>query len=278
MVIGTNEAGVAETIQESRLLKKVAGTLFGFLIAVLVTNSIQLGAGYVFPGEKAQWTFGLWGNHHVLRFIASTAGSAVGAFVAGCIAKVNGSFWGTMSIIPTGLFWAFVSVIGLSRMTAGQLIMTFELTIASVGFGLLFGTFGAKVRYSVPDLFEGRRNTVLGIKWYHWFWLFPMLNVNGAAITYSFYQTLWLLFGSRLSAALFHYLGGLAGILIFLSLTYVVFGTCKVFALLCTGYRKNLRNHQIALRVLGWMIGVWAISGMLQALTSVIFSKFYNRA
>jgi hypothetical protein len=158
---------VAEATKESRLFKQILGALFGFLISFLITNSIQFGAGYIFPKEKDLWMLGFWGDHHILRFVASAVGSALGAFVAGAIAKTSGAFWGTMSVLPSAAFWVFVFVVGFSRIGAGLLVMALTLTITSIGLGFLFGAYGAKIRLMSPEIFETRPNTVMGVKWYH---------------------------------------------------------------------------------------------------------------
>lgn len=101
-----------------------------------------------------------------------------------------------------------------------------------------------------------------------------VIGWTGALATYSIYQGLWLLFGLTLSSSLFNVALGLVGILIFLSIFYLFTGLYKTLFLLISGYREGISRGRIALRILGWTIGIWLIVGVLQWVANLIFVKY----
>ena len=108
-------------IKEKRFSKQIGGALFGALISLGITSSIQTGSEYIFGTESEQWGIGFWGNHHILRVIASLVGTSIGSFSAGCIAKIRGGLWGMMSALPASLFWLVIGAIALSQFFNGPL-------------------------------------------------------------------------------------------------------------------------------------------------------------
>ena len=274
------EYGTPLPFGESRKLKQFGGILFGIILGLGVTDSILRGATYVFPNEEELWSLAFWGDHYFLRITASCLGTLFGSFAAGCIAKFRGRLCGVLSALPTSIFWPSMVIVyfacqpDVARMSFGQWIVIALLTALSPTIGFYGGGLGASVRNSNPQLFESRRNTVLGVKWFHWLWLMTVIGWTGALATYSIYQGLWLLFGLRLSSSLFNVALGLVGILIFLSIFYLFTGLYKTFFLLISGYREGISRGRIALRILGWTIGIWLIVGVLQWVANLIFVKY----
>lgn len=265
--------------KESRVFKQIGGVLFGILIGFVITDGIQRGALFVFPQEKGDWAPGFWGSHHILRVIASIIGTFFGGYVAGCIGKFRGGLCGFLSALPTLIFWLFIGGFALKEfesfeLTLGHWAVIIILIVASPIIGLHSGKLGALIRLENPEVFESRKNIILGIKWYHWVWLIFVIGWIGVFVTYSAFQGIWMLFGFRLSTSLHNILPGLVGILIFLSLFFLFMGTYKTFYLLSSGHRQGISSGRIAFRILGWTVGIWTIVGALQFLADVIFSKF----
>ena len=264
---------------KSRKWKQLGGILFSiFFISFLITDGVQRGATFVFPKESEGWLLGFWGNHHILRIIASILGTIFGSFVAGCIGKFRGGLCGLLCALPATVFWLFVGGYALRllpdvEMSLGNWLVIIILIIASPIIGFHSGKFGAEIRLENPEIFESRKHTILGIKWYQWLWLIFFIGWIGVLATYSIFQGLWLLSGFGLLASLHNILAGLVGILIFLSIFYLFMGMYKTFYLLSSGHRKGVSSGRIAFRILGWTFGVWCIVGFLQYLADIILSK-----
>ena len=194
-----------EEVYQSRLLKQIGGAIFGAIVSLGITSSIQNATELIFASEAEEWGIGFWGDHNILRVVASVIGSSVGGFAAGCIAKIRGGLWGLLSALPTSLFWVTVGVLVLYRVlekkisfeiTFGTWAVIIILIIASLVVGFYTGIMGQSVRLENPEIFESKPHIILGIKWYHWFWLFTINHWIVMMGTYSIFQGIFLFFGS----------------------------------------------------------------------------------
>jgi len=264
------------SMRNSRLRTQVGAVIFGVLLGALITGSIQHGAGVVFPKEKQDWILGFWGSHYILRTIASLVGTVFGAFASGCIGKRKGSICGLASTLPTSLFWIFVGFFGYSHslMTTWQWIVVVAIVLLSPILGFYMGGIGETVHISNPHIFEARKNTILAIKWYHWFWLVIVIEWIGAFATYGFYQGLWLSFGIKRTAFWHTIVGGFVSLLIYIGLYFLFMGAYKTFYLLSLGHQEGLSNRTIAVRILCWTLGIWIIVGAVQFLANLLMFKF----
>lgn len=264
--------------QESRIFIQIGGALFGALIGILISGSIQNGAGFVFYNESEGWKISFWGNHHFLRIIASLIGTALGGLAAGCIAKVNGQIWGLVSALPTALFWIFVGGYGYAYMTNVVMttwywIIVVVLTVVSPVIGYHWGTIGEEIRRDNAETFDSRKYTILGVKWFNWIWLFFIIWWIGAFGTYSIYQGIWLIFGVKKSFLWKNIVGKIVGLLIYAGLYYLFKGAYNTLYLLSLGHREGLTKRQISTKILGWTLGIWLIVGLIQYLANVIMFK-----
>jgi len=270
---------ISEKTNEGRFSKQVGGALFGAFISLGITGSIQTGAEFVFVSEAEEWGIAFWGDHHILRVIASLIGSSVGGFSAGCIAKIRGGIWGLVSSLPTSLYWMAVGALALSQVFAEN--ETFEITFdnwtvivilvtASLIIGFYTGSLGESVRLENPEIFESRPNIILGIKWYNWFWLFTIIHWIVMLGTFSIFQGLFLFFGTNRLAFLSGVNPTFAIFLVGLALSLLGLSVVKIFGLLLCGYRKGVTKGQMTLRVLGWIIIIILIVGGFQVLTGYL--------
>jgi hypothetical protein len=268
-------------IKEKRFLKQIGGVLFGVVISLGITSSIQTGAGFIFGTESEQWGIGFWGNHHILRVIASLLGTSIGSFSAGCIAKIRGKFWGMMSAIPTSLFWLVVGVFALSQffnennsleITIVNWAVIVILVVANLVIGYYAGAFGEGVRLKNSDIFEYRTNLILGIKWYHWFWLFTLIHWIVMLGTFSVFQGIFLFFGTNRQIAFYGVNPVLAIFLVGLALSLLGLSAIKIFGLLLFSYKESFTKRQILLRVLGWISVIIMIVGGFQSLTGYLMA------
>ena len=154
------------------------------------------------------------------------------------------------------------------EITFGNWAVIVILIITSIIVGYYTGSLGQKVRMEYPEIFESSRpNTVLGIKWYHWFWLFTIIHWIVLLGTFSVYQGLFLFFGTTRYAFLNEVTPALAILLVGCALCLLGLSTFKIFSLLLFSDRKGLTKGQVSLRILGWIAVVIVIVGSFQALT-----------
>lgn len=267
---------IKEKIGEKRFSKQIGGALFGALISLGITGSIQTGSEHIFVTEAEEWGIGFWGDHHILRVIASLIGTSIGGFSAGCIAKVRGGIWGLVSALPASLFWVAIGVFALSQffaenkafeITFGNWAVIVILVAASLVIGFYTGSLGENVRLENSEIFECRPNIILGIKWYHWLWLFTIIHWIVMLGTFSVFQGLFLFFETNRLTFLYGMNPVLAIFLVGLSLSLLGLSTIKIFGLLLFGYRRGLTKGQMSLRVLGWIAVIVIIVSGFQVLT-----------
>ena len=214
-----------------------------------------------------------------MRVIASLLGSSVGGFSAGCIAKIRGGIWGLVSALPTSFFWMAIGALALSQVFAeniafeisfGNWAVIVILVSVSLIIGFYTGSLGQNVRVENPEIFECRPKLILGIKWYHWLWLFTINHWIVMLGTYSIFQGLFLFFGTNRSEFLYGVNPALAVFLVGLALCLLALSAVKIFGLLLYGYRRGLTKGLMSLRILGWIMVIILIVGGFQFLTGYL--------
>ena len=262
--------------ERSQLYKKIGGAAFGVLFSIVVENSAQSGAVFIFRDEQESWGLAFWGSHHITRIVTQLVGVWVGAFVAGCIAKDHGGRWGLISALPRIAFWILgVLAYGLWRgygfsWTIGQwtVIVLSIILIPLVAFHA--GKTGQEQRVKKKEFFESKRGTLLGIKWYHWFWLFFPIHLVGVQVTYGIYQIV-MYFGCILRSLLWFMVAGLLmEPLLFGSLYLLGLSMRKVYTLLAIGSEIGLTRRQMFGKILWWTAGIYLVVGGMQTLANII--------
>jgi len=276
MLISTSNIMLPNQNTISRWPQHIGAILFGIYLSASITDSVFRGLSYLFVDEVENWGFAFWGDHYLARIIASIIGTFLGTYSSGIISKTKGNICGVLSSIPTSLFWIvilfFVFKYGEYQiMPISVWVTIFSLIIFTPIIGYFAGISGASFRNDSPELFEVRKNTIIGIKWYHWIWLFPVFLWSGAFFTYSFYQGLYLFYTFDVSKSFFSIINGFLGIIVLISLVYLLIGVYKTLQLLIIGYKLNLSSAGIANRIVGWTVGIWLIVGILQAIVSYFF-------
>lgn len=179
----------------------------GVLAGVLIPGALQVGFSYAFPDERGleAWTLLLWGEHWALRVIGSWAGTLGAAFLAGMVARRRGSLLASLAAVPSLLCWLVVAVVGWygrlpflnsapeihisigNKLAASVLVLT---TIPLAAFG---GGAGQLLGQQLALLFDSRRWTLLGIKWFHYLWLPFMIQLALAQASWAtLYTGEWL--------------------------------------------------------------------------------------
>lgn len=115
-----------------------------------------------------------WGDHYILSMIAILIATFCAAFLVGATAKKKGGFVASLANIPSVLFsitflYFLHTNISIVKSTVGWSVSTVLATIGSVGLAYWGGTMGEKTQNLEFDV-----NTILGIRPFHWSWLWFM--------------------------------------------------------------------------------------------------------
>lgn len=275
-VVGKRKRRLLLAREKSPLHKKIGGAAFGFWFGNVVTVSVWSGAAFIFRTEAESWGLAFWGDHHITRIVAELVGVWVGGFVAGCIAKDHGSRWGLISALPRIAFWVLTVVIftiwkgDVVSLTIGQWIVILLSIILIPFVAFHSGKSGQEQRVKNEEFFEGKRGTLIGVKWYHWFWLFFPIHLVGLQVTYGIYQIVMYLGVILRSLLWFMIVGFLMEPLLFGSLYLLALSMYKTYTLLAVGSEMGFTRRQIFIRILWWTLGIYLIAGGMQTLANFV--------
>lgn len=251
------------------MLKQIGGVILGVLIGFIINDAIASGAASLFPEEfkEGVFGFGLWGSHNILRVFASIVGTAIGSLCAGCISEKNGRILGTLSSLPTCLFWVILSgyaLLNLSKIyiTIWNWIVIASLIIFSPLIGYYFGNFGEQIRRGRGDVFD-KEYSILGITWYHWIWLIIIVHISIRLAIYNFYliaETIIAMFSADFVQGVKY---SIIWTLSSLGLILLYNGLSNIFNVLMIN-PKNYSIWQKIIRIIGWILGAWIILSVTQ--------------
>jgi len=267
--------------RKSRLGKKIGGAVFGLLLGGIVTSSIWSGSAFILPEEAGSWGFAFWGTHHITRVLAGLIGVGVGSFVAGCIAKDHGGRWGLISALPRVGFWIVVAFSGIHGaiqkhiipLTIGHWIVIAVLIPLIPLVAYYAGKAAQETRVEHEEFFENRKGTLLGIKWYHWLWLFFPINITGVLAVTSIYQMIALFFLIIKSFLWFLIIGTWLDALIGGGLYLLFKSMYETYSLLALGHERGLTNRKIAKHIALWLVGAYLGVSLLQLFAGWILAK-----
>jgi hypothetical protein len=120
------------------------------------------------PGE---WG---WGNHYIWRIVAAVVVTALVGVLAGAIAQEGGARVATLANIPSVLVWiGIISILGFADVEVesrtGFIIVSLVAIPLTTYVAYLSGDVGEYIQN------EFHRQTVLGIRGFHWLWIiFPV--------------------------------------------------------------------------------------------------------
>ncbi len=125
-----------------------------------------------------------WGNHYILSLIAVMIATFCAAFLVGATAKKKGGFVASIANIPSILFSIVLLCFFYKTGTLVENVIGWNISIilgiiASIGLAYWGGKIGEKKQYQ-----EFESNTILGIRPFHWSWLWFMGFIYLVAIFY----------------------------------------------------------------------------------------------
>jgi hypothetical protein len=193
-----SSSGVQKRIRS--FLRPIFAVTCGIIAGVLVINSLQHGFQYRYEKEYSfdLWGPFVWGDHWFLRTLASLASTYLSSYIAGMIARKNGEIVGALSSAPTAMLWAIFSYLNWvgefeisGRSYESELSLMYKVAAAFISLasgvcGIHAGVAGANMGIQLGTHFDTRRFSLLGVKWYHYFWTYFPIHFVLA-------QTAWIL-------------------------------------------------------------------------------------
>ncbi len=260
------------------MIRKFFAIITGIMAGLFLCLAINAGCHFRFPDE-IDWGALFWGEHWFIRALASLICSAGGGFVTGIIGREKGKILAIITVLPSWLIWVtteyaaltgyfpFVDVSDDYVSLGNKISMGFIiLTILPVAW--YSGEQGEIVGQEYSMLFDSRKHTLLGIKWYHYFWLpivLYLIVMQGSAA--SLYFLTWLKFLWKSGLTPF----GFFGSIIPLIFTVMIYGTLYLMAigiqktyLILAGIEKVGSKGRIAVKVIQYAIGFQIIAVILQ--------------
>jgi hypothetical protein len=263
------QSTAAGVVRHRPALRAFGAVVCGIIAGALIPSALAGGCSFFFPAERTEgdtWLF-FWGEHWAMRVLASWASSYGAGFIAGMVARRRGMVWAGIAALPSTLCWLMMAVVGWIgwvpfvgksydvNISIGNKLAASLLVITIIPFASSGGLEGENLGSSLGDHFDSRRFTLLGIKWYHYFWLPVLIQLLLIQVSYSFlYGFEWLRSTWRSGLSLFSLIPGIFSLLVFVSLSIMIAGAEKCYLIL-SGFDEVSSTRARAVKVLKYGFG-----------------------
>ncbi len=261
-----------------------AAVICGVLAGMLIPGALANGCLFYFPEERhsgAPWLF-FWGEHWAIRVLASWA-SAIGAgFIAGMVARQRGRIWAAVAALPSTFCWLAIALIGWMQKvpfvegrfevetSIGNKLAASLLVFTIIPFACYGGSAGEEESKAVAEHFDSRRFTLLGIKWYHYFWLPILIQLQLTQASWAFlYGFEWLRNTWRSGISLISIVPWIFTIAIWWTLSIMGDGAVKCYRVL-SGLEEIPSVRSRAFQVLKYGFGFLLLAAALQAIITLV--------
>jgi len=180
---------IEEQQSKIKLAQIILLILFAMLFGFTASDGIRivLQKIYHLPGDA--FSFGYWGDTFWSRIIASAFGSFAGGFVIGTYLGRVGKIPSILHTSPAILLWMAAFVVEISDIKQyGFPFLALILIFTNPVSAFVGWNWGNE--YSSE--FENG-NTILNVKWYHWFWILPIYLNKVVSIPAFLILLLWKL-------------------------------------------------------------------------------------
>lgn len=283
-------------------MRFLGGFICGVLAGFLLRCSITAGMYYRFPEEMPRETWGmLWGEHWFIRTAISIICTAWGGFIVGLITRKKGGYIASFASLPSLLLWAgfafivfaginfysiktqwvqfaYIFITGINPFSSntpyefyvsiGNKISIGIILLATLPVSWYTGLIGEQQAHIVANHFDSRSHTLLGIKWYHYFWIPILLHFILMQASYAgFYFLVWLkvLWKSAARFNLFSYvIPGIFTMGVYATLYLMAKGVFKAYEILA-GFETVESKGKAFWLVLKYALGYQIIATICQA-------------
>jgi hypothetical protein len=171
--------------RHDNLLRRIGGAIFGTFIGALLSTAFSTGLFYHFASEPnvQRWGLFLWGEHWAVRVVASLAATLCAGYAAGVIARRHGQPTATFAALPGTLGWLAIAILSWRghanifgedldfHASIGNKLAASILALITIPLSAWAGRGGEQDGQRYGRHFDSRRHAILGIRWYHYFWL-----------------------------------------------------------------------------------------------------------
>jgi hypothetical protein len=260
------------------VLRFLGAIVFGTTIGLFVAAALEVGLRYHYPEEQESTPWGLlfWGEHWALRVAASSVATIVAGYTTGLVARKHGKILAVISSLPSALFWLALTIgswngsfpylknalpfhVSIGNKLAASLVVVTMLPLAAWAGGL--GEHEGQVR---GPSFDSRRYSLLGIKWYHYFWLPLLAYLWLIQASWAVFDGLgWLAKSWKSGIGIISIVPGAFAFMIFGTIYIMSNGATKAYAVL-SGIQAIPGAGKRALLVLKYGLGSLALAAILQ--------------
>jgi len=180
---------IEEQHQKIKLAQIILLILFAMLFGFTASDGIRIVIQKIYhlPGDA--FSFGYWGDTFWSRILASAFGSFAGGFVIGTYLGRVGKIPSFLHTIPAVLLWIFAFVVEISDIKQhGFPFLALILIIANPVSAFVGWNWGNEYSGEFKNA-----NTILNVKWYHWFWILPIYLNKVVSIPAFLILLLWKL-------------------------------------------------------------------------------------
>jgi len=179
-----------ETVLGWNLAKKIRrylGAILVFLIYwLIIWGCISRVTGTVLSSEEASdlveigiltnvWEYG-WGDHYIWFLLMFCAVTYLVAFVSGATAKRKGGFTAVLANIPVFLMLLLISYWLLTDNKIFMAKFAWQIVVPISAVASLVCSYIGGIAGESTQRGEFEENTILGIRWYHFFWLWLIVG------------------------------------------------------------------------------------------------------
>lgn len=269
-------------------MRKLLAIVSGIVAGYLLSSSMTAGLRFRFPDEFAanEWGVLLWGEHWFIRFLVSSICAAWAGFIAGLIGRDKGKLLGILAVTPGWLIWVIAIHVSLtghlpfiesaliySYASLGNKISMATIILAMFPIAWVAGQYGEMLGQENAKHFDSRCHTLLGIKWYHYFWLSIVIHLivmQGSYVGLYFLEWLKVLWKTDFIFSFFAYIiPGIFTVMLYGTLYIMWLGISKTYLILA-GFENVSLDESTTLKILKYALGFPIMATILQSIIQFI--------
>jgi len=262
------------------MIRKIFAIISGVLAGGLLSSAISAGVKFRFPEEfeSLDWGVLIWGEHWFLRALVSLICTAWAGFVAGVIGREKGKILAIIAVLPGWILWACTEYIALTGhfplfsvgdvyVSIGNKLSMGFIIIAMFPVAWIAGSEGEIIGQEFSTHFDSRKYTLLGIKWYHYFWIPIVLQLILVEGSYAgLYFLTWLKALWKAGFSIFNWIiPGIFTLALWGTLYLMGIGMMKAYLILA-GFEEIPSKGKAFIKVVKYAIGFQVIAAALQSL------------
>jgi hypothetical protein len=172
------------------MIRKFFAIISGATAGALLSTAISNGLWSIFPDVFLPFNIFLYylgyvtlDEHWFLRALVSIISSCWAGFIAGLIGRNKGSVLSIIAVLPAWITWLITGYIAITgynpflnmndiiHISLGNKISITFIILAMFPASWYSGAQGEITGQEFAAHFDSRKYTLLGIKWYHYFWI-----------------------------------------------------------------------------------------------------------